>query len=119
MQNNKPKLYNPRTFDKPSLNRQVRKTELTRITHENQAILMRLQSKTATYSVSGWEVDFKRKEKMKENMMEHPYEIGVGASRSRALLTSANLDPADPAYRSVPRVQTAHSGIRTKSYNSL
>jgi hypothetical protein len=51
--------------------------------------------------------------------MEHPYEIGCGASRSRALLTSANLDPADPAYRSVPRVQTAHSGIRVKSYNSL
>ena len=59
------------------------------------------------------------KERLKENMMEHPYEIGVGPSRSRPLLGSGALDPADPAYRSVPRVQTAHSGIRTKSYNSL
>ena len=54
--------------------------------------------------MTGWERDFKMKEKLKENMMEHPYEIGVGPSRSRALLTSANLDPSDPAFRSVPRV---------------
>ena len=43
-----------------------------------------------------------------------PYDLSsVGGTRSRAMLTTANLDPSDPAYHSLPRVQTAH-GMRAK-----
>lgn len=82
-----------------------------RITVENQAILRRLQDKAPTYSVTKWEEDFKVMEKLKENMMEQPYEIGIGNTRSRAMLTTANLDPSDPAYNSIPRPpQSAYGG---------
>ena len=41
-------------------------------------------------------------------MMEQPEGIGCN-TRSRALLTTANLDPSDPAYNSIPRpVQSAY-----------
>jgi hypothetical protein len=52
-------------------------------------------------------------EKLKENMMEQPEGIGIGpgGTRSRALLTTANLDPSDPAYNSIPRPpQSAYGG---------
>ena len=43
---------------KPSMNRDIRRKELIKITIENQAILKRLQAKGATYSVEKWERDF-------------------------------------------------------------
>jgi len=39
---------------KRSLNRGARKRELTKITHENQMILKRLQEKKASYNVTKW-----------------------------------------------------------------
>jgi len=115
MQTQKPSLYNPDRFEKASLNRQVRKKELMRITVENQAILRRLQDKAPTYSVTKWEQDFKVMEKLKENMMEQPEGIGIGNTRSRALLTTANLDPSDPAYNSIPRPPQSAYGSRPRA----
>lgn len=60
--------------NKKSLNRDGRKKELMKITMENQAFLRRLQSKKSCYSVSRWEEDFSKKEKlMKEVMCEYPF----------------------------------------------
>ena len=42
MQKPKPSLYNPKIVVKPSMNRDIRRKELIKITIENQAILRRL-----------------------------------------------------------------------------
>ena len=55
MQKPKPSLYNPKIVIEPSMNREIRRKELIKITIENQAILKRLQAKGATYSVEKWE----------------------------------------------------------------
>jgi hypothetical protein len=44
---------------KRSLNRDVRKKELMKITMENQAILRRIHGKSSNYSVDKWEGDYK------------------------------------------------------------
>ncbi len=57
-----------------SLNRDGRKKELMKITMENQQFLKRLQNKKSCYSVSRWEEDFSKKEKlMREVMCEYPF----------------------------------------------
>jgi hypothetical protein len=73
-----------------SLNRDVRKKELLKITIENQAILRRLQDKTSNYSVAKWEEDFKHKEKIMKNMCEYPF-ILEGDPRAN-LTTAGALD---------------------------
>jgi hypothetical protein len=83
MQCVKPSLYNPSNASsynqcldlapRRSLNRDVRKRELLKITLENQAILKRLQEKTSNYSVTKWEDDFKHKENIMKNMCEYPF----------------------------------------------
>ena len=60
MQNPKPNLYNPGQPKLRSLNREARRRDLVKITIENQAILQRLQKKSATYSVEKWETEFAR-----------------------------------------------------------
>jgi len=56
-------------------------------------------------------------------MCETPYSLSTGNSRSRALLTTANLEPSDPAYQSLPRVvpMSSHGvrGGRPQGYGSL
>ena len=55
-------------------------------------------------------------------MCETPYALSTGNSRSRALLTTANLEPSDPAYQSLPRVVPMSShGLRgnRQGYGSL
>jgi len=83
MQNPKPKLYNPGKFPPPmypkkSLNREQRRKELVKITIENQAILKRLQKKSATYSVAKWEEQFASQTKYRDMVCENPYEFGDG-----------------------------------------
>lgn len=82
MQTNKPMLYHPcrqndlqtiALYNRRSLNRDVRKKELLKITIENQAILKRLQDKTSNYSVHKWEEEFRHKEKIMRNMCEYPF----------------------------------------------
>ena len=62
-------------------------------------------------------------EKLRDNMCETPYSLSTGNSRSRALLTTANLEPSDPAYQSLPRVvpMSSHGirGGRPQGYGSL
>ena len=60
MQNPRPNLYNPSQPKLKSLNREARRRDLVKITIENQAILQRLQKKSATYSVEKWENEFAR-----------------------------------------------------------
>ena len=52
------------TFKNRSLNKEVRKRELLRITMENQAILKRLQEKQSSYSVVKWEKQRLQNEKL-------------------------------------------------------
>lgn len=55
------------------MNSEVRRRELMKITVENQAILKRLQDKTATYSVEKWDNDFRETEKRMKSMCEYPF----------------------------------------------
>jgi hypothetical protein len=68
--------------ERRSLNRDLRKKELLKITIENQAILKRLQDKTSNYSVTRWEEDFKLKEKIMSNMCEHPFILSGDPNRT-------------------------------------
>lgn len=91
MQSNKNYLFQPPQFGKPSLNRDVRKKELMRITLENQAILKRLQEKQPTYSVTQWEKQFQEVVRLRDNICEYPYEFDQFNSRQRYMLTTADV----------------------------
>jgi len=96
MQNSKPNLYasgkstnyfHPfhlaSQFQKKSLNRDQRRKELIKITIENQAILKRLQKKSATYSVEKWENEFALQTRYRDMVCENPYEFGDGLGLAR------------------------------------
>lgn len=54
-----------------SLNRDLRKRELQRITQENQAILFRIQNKEPVYNHYEWETDRLEQEKILKNIQEY------------------------------------------------
>merc|ERR1719355_137470 len=56
----------------PSLNRDSRKTELMRITQENQAILKRIQQAQPVYNHVEWEDSYRRSEVYLRNKCEYP-----------------------------------------------
>jgi len=56
----------------PSLNRDLRKTELMRITQENQAILKRIQKAQPIYNHVEWEDSYRCSEKYLRNKCEFP-----------------------------------------------
>lgn len=95
-----------------------------KITVENQAILRRLQERQPNYTVSDWQKFYNQQENYRNNVCEFPYEFGGGESRTRFLQTTAENDPSDPNYQSLPRIGTASSGTRSnlnrnQSYNSM
>ncbi len=60
---------------KKSLNRDLRRRELIKITLENQAFLRRLQQKTSNYNVGKWEEDENERKKLLKNICEYNYII--------------------------------------------
>ena len=62
---------------KRSLNHEVRKQDLIRITRENQFLLKRLQGKQPYYNISLWEDDRRRNEKLLKHMCAFPYQFAV------------------------------------------
>ena len=54
-----------------SLNRDMRKRELAKITEENQMILRRIQMKQPTYDHLQWEEDARRNQQYGENVREY------------------------------------------------
>lgn len=56
----------------PSLNRDLRKMELMRITQENQAILKRIQKAQPIYNHVEWEDDYRRSATYLRNKCEYP-----------------------------------------------
>jgi E3 ubiquitin-protein ligase TRIP12 len=56
----------------PSLNRDLRKTELMRITQENQAILKRIQKAQPIYNHVEWEDSYRRSATYLRNRCEYP-----------------------------------------------
>ena len=90
MQNPRPNLYNPGQAKLKSLNREQRRRDLVKITIENQAILQRLQKKSATYSVEKWENEFARQTKYRQMVCENPYEFGDGLPKSRIMTAIGN-----------------------------
>lgn len=91
-----------------------------KITIENQAILKRLQDKQPTYSVTRWEEDHQRMERIRNNVCEYPYEFGDANSRVRYMMTTAQADPSESGYNSLPRIGGTSQGLRNKtSYASF
>jgi len=70
-----------------SLNRDGRKTELMRITQENQAILKRIQSAQPVYNVVQWEDAYKRSGSYLKNSAEYPIVLGGARRSERVTLT--------------------------------
>jgi len=66
-----------------SLNRDLRKRELVKITIENQALLKRLQDKKATYDRNMWENDRKKHELYLKNICEYPFSL-INTSKTPA-----------------------------------
>merc|ERR1719235_461235 len=56
----------------PSLNRDLRKTELMRITQENQAILKRIQKAQPVYNHVAWEDAYRKSGAYLRNTCEYP-----------------------------------------------
>merc|ERR1719199_1890482 len=56
----------------PSLNRDLRKMELNRITQENQAILKRIQKAQPIYNHVEWEDSYRKNEAYLKNVCEYP-----------------------------------------------
>lgn len=54
-----------------SLNREARRRELIRITHENQGILRRIQASEATYNHVEWEEDRRKMERRIDNISHY------------------------------------------------
>jgi len=64
--------YKEKKLGPTSLNRDLRKLELNRITHENQAILKRLQKARPVYSHAQWEKDHKQSLEYMKNAALYP-----------------------------------------------
>lgn len=74
-----------RACEKRSMNSDMRRRTLMKITMENQAFLKRLQVQSSCYSVDRWEEDFRKKEDLMRNVMcERPFVL---------LLPTRELDP--------------------------
>ena len=63
-----------------------------------------------TYSVNKWDNDFKNNCKIRENLCEFPYEFGNGTSKSRFMLTTAQVDPVEMGYQSLPNIGGGGAG---------
>lgn len=74
----------------PSLNRDARKTELMRITQENQGILRRIQRAQPVYNHVQWEDSYRRSAQYLKNSAEYPLVLKRKASRSGSLVPIAN-----------------------------
>lgn len=46
---------------------------MVKISVENQAFLKRLQEKPATYSVTKWNSEYRKTERIRQNLMEYPH----------------------------------------------
>merc|ERR1719456_2115685 len=95
----------------PSLNRDLRKTELMRITQENQAILKRIQKAQPIYNHVEWEDSYRRSEVYLRNKCEYPPTArGKTSSRGGGSLmplgatkpSSSGDDPRAVSARSAP-----------------
>uniref|UniRef100_A0A6T0T8J7 Uncharacterized protein n=1 Tax=Alexandrium monilatum TaxID=311494 RepID=A0A6T0T8J7_9DINO len=67
----------------PSLNRDARKTELMRITQENQGILKRIQRAQPVYNHVQWEDSYRRSAQYLKNSSEYPLVLKRKTSSSR------------------------------------
>lgn len=85
----------PRSVSGPvSLNRDFRKTELLRITRENQAILKRIQRTQPVYNHVDWEESHRKHASYLSNCAEYP--IQGGRRRSQSMGGTGNLTPLEP-----------------------
>jgi len=104
---------------KRSLNSEVRKKEMLKITIENQQILKRLQDKTSNYSVKHWEDDFRETEKRLKSMCEYPFALFTdpkkradsrGAFQTADPYLQSTAEKENLLSRGPQRVGTAKSG---------
>merc|ERR1719456_83034 len=81
----------------PSLNRDLRKMELMRITQENQAILKRIQKAQPIYNHVEWEDSYRRSATYLKNKCEFPPMLstrGKTSSRSGSLMPLVGTKPS-------------------------
>jgi len=91
-------------MQKRSLNREVRKKNLLKITIENQAILKRLQDRQSNYDVNKWESEFKGREKILRKMCEFPYCLDA---RTNQTMTAGFQEDESVRMNNLPRIGTA------------
>jgi hypothetical protein len=97
----------------PSLNRDSRKTELMRITQENQAILKRIQQAQPVYNHVLWEDSYRRSGRYLKNSAEYPVVLSArGTSRGRMNLARKDLKSAEPSPRGGSRPDGSSEELR-------
>lgn len=97
----KPSKMTPNSQQQPqyrvrSLNRDVRKRELVKITIENQEILKRIQNRKSQYSVQHWLEVHKKEQKYLKNISEYPIQLYQNTG-SRMDASFADYEP-DPLH---------------------
>lgn len=86
MMKSKPSGLGGRGKSVPSLQRDSRKTELMRITQDNQAILRRIQQAQPVYSVVEWEDSYRKSAGYMKNTCEYPVVLKRKMPRSQSLV---------------------------------
>eukprot|EP00416_Gambierdiscus_australes_P026233 CAMPEP_0171064258 /NCGR_PEP_ID=MMETSP0766_2-20121228/6170_1 /TAXON_ID=439317 /ORGANISM="Gambierdiscus australes, Strain CAWD 149" /LENGTH=277 /DNA_ID=CAMNT_0011520267 /DNA_START=190 /DNA_END=1023 /DNA_ORIENTATION=- len=106
----KSSTYSERTQSvPPSLNRDSRKTELMRITRENQGILKRIQRAQPVYNHVQWEDSYRRNATYLKNSSEYPLVLKrKSSSRGGSLVP---LGGKDAAAASLDRSQSSRGGV--------
>lgn len=100
----------------PSLNRDLRKTELMRITQENQAILKRIQKAQPIYNHVEWEDDYRRSGTYLRNKCEYPPISGRGKTSSRGN-SLAPLSGTKPSSASAEDMRASASSARSGPFS--
>lgn len=98
-----PMLDNWKRWEVKSINKEVRRKELMRITEENQAILRRIQEKKPFYTQSEWDETQKSHDIVLRNISEYPPPVPTSPTKGGSPLKrdTAGVYPA-PQLRSLP-----------------
>jgi hypothetical protein len=101
---------------KKSLNRDIRRRELIKITLENQAFLRRLQNKTSNYNVNRWEDEELERKRLLKNICEYDYIIDQPPLISHTITPGGERNANTTSF--LPKL-TGNSNSKPTEYNQV
>jgi len=91
---------NRNDYQQKSLNKAKRQRELLRLSHDNQAILRRIQSKESFYKQSEWEEHHRTQQKYLDNITKYPKYWHKRRSAKLKPISRASATPEDSRRKS-------------------